>query len=109
MTASSASRLRSKPLRADDVEDAIGTVAEFRVVAAALDFQLIDVFGIDLRADVGGDLGVGDGDAVEEPAGLMASAHVQHVVRHVGAGDVVGDHLGADGSAGAGGFLDVGA
>ena len=37
----------------------------------------------------------------------MAAAHVQHVVGHVGAGDVVGDHLHADGAAGAGSLVDV--
>jgi len=36
--------------------------------------------------------GVGNLDAVDEPCDLMASAHVQHVVRHVCAGSVVGDH-----------------
>ena len=49
---------------------------------------------------------LGNGDAVDEPAGLMAAAHVQHVVGHVGAGDVVGDHLHADGSVGAGSLVD---
>ena len=91
------------------VEDAIGAVAHVGGVAAALGFERVDVLGIDLRADVGGDLGVGDGDAVDEPTGLVAAAHVQHVVGHVGAGNVVGDHLHADGAAGAGGLVDVGA
>ena len=81
-----------------DVEDAVGAVAHVGGVAAALGFKGVDVFGIDLRADVGGDLGVGDGDAVDEPTGLMAAAHVEHVVGHVGAGNVVGDHLHADGA-----------
>ena len=90
-----------------DVEDAVGAVADVGGVTAALGFELVDVLGIDLRADVGGDLGVGDGDAVDEPTGLVAAAHVQHVVGHVGAGDVVGDHLHAQGAAGAGGFIDL--
>ena len=89
-----------------DVEDAVGAVADVGGVAAALGFELIDVLGVDLRADVGGDLGVGDGDAVDEPAGLMAAAHVEHVVGHVGAGDVVGDHLHAEWCGGAGSLVD---
>ena len=90
-----------------DVEDAVGAVADVGGVAAALGFERVDVLGVDLRADVGGDLGVGDGDAVDEPTGLVAAAHVQHVVGHVGAGHVVGDHLHAVGAAGAGSFVDV--
>ena len=54
-----------------------------------------------------GDVGVGDLDAVDEPADLVAAAHVEHVVGHVGAGDVVGDHGHAVGAVGAGGFGDV--
>ena len=76
----------------DDVEDAVGAVADVGGVAAALDFEVVDVLGVDLRAEVGGDVGVGDLDAVDEPGDLVAAAHVQHVVGHVGAGDVVGDH-----------------
>ena len=37
----------------------------------------------------------------------MAAAHVEHVVGHVGAGDVVGDHGHAVGAVGAGGLGDV--
>ena len=91
----------------EHVEDAIGAVADVGGVAAALGFERVDVLGVDLRADVGGDVGVGNLDAVDEPAGLMASAHVEHVVGHVGAGDVVGDHLHAVGAVGAGGLGDV--
>ena len=90
-----------------DVEDAEGAVADVGGVAAALDFDVVDVFGVDLRAEVGGDVGVGDLDAVDEPADLVAAAHVEHVVGHVGAGDVVGDHGHAVGAVGAGGLGDV--
>ena len=63
-----------------DVEDAVGAVADVGRIAAALGFELVDVFGVDLRADVGGDFGVGDGDAIDEPTGLVAAADMQHVV-----------------------------
>ena len=91
----------------DDVEDAVGAVADVGGVAAALDFEVVDVLGVDLRAEVAGDVGVGDLDAVDEPADLVAAAHVEHVVGHVGAGDVVGDHGQAVGAVGAGGLGDV--
>ena len=90
-----------------DVEDAVGAVAEFRAVAAAADFEVVDVFGIELRAEVGGDVGVGDGDAVDEPAGLMSAANVELVVGDVGSGDEVGDHGEAVGASGAGSARDV--
>ena len=86
----------------DDVEDAVGAVADISGVAAALDFDVVDVLGVDLRAEVAGDVGVGDLDAVDEPADLVAAAHVEHVVGHVGAGDVVGDHRHAVGAVCAG-------
>ena len=89
-----------------DVEDAVGAVADGGVVTAALGFELVDVLGIDLGAEVGGDFGVGDVDAVDEPAGLVAAAHVEHVVSHVSGGDEVGDHLHAQGAVGAGGGFD---
>ncbi len=93
----------------DDVEDAVGAVAEVGGVAAALDFEVVDVLGVDLGGEVGGDVGVGDFDAVDEPGDLVAAAHVEHVVGHVGAGDVVGDDGEGVGAVGAGGLGDVGA
>ena len=53
------------------------------------------------------DLGVGDGDSVDEPTGLVAAAHVQHVVGHVRTGNKISDHLHAEGAAGAGSLVDV--
>ena len=91
----------------NDVEDAVGAVAEVGGVGAALDFDVVDVFGVDLGAEIGGDVGVGDLDAVEEPGNLMAAADMEHVVGHVGAGGVVGDHGHAVGAEGAGCEGDV--
>ena len=85
-----------------DVEHSISAVSIFRIVTAALDFEIIDVLGVDLRAQVGGDIGIGYGYAVNEPIDLMAAAHVQHVVGDVCAGSVVGDHRHAVGAVGAG-------
>ena len=93
----------------NDVEDAVGAVAGVCGVAAALDFEVVDVAGRDLRGEVGGDVGVGNLDSVDEPGDLMAAAHVEHVVGHVGAGSVVGDHGHGVSAVGAGCLGDVGA
>ena len=85
-----------------DVEDAVGAVAEFRSVAAAADFEIVDVLGIELRSEVGGDVGVGNGNAVDQPTGLMSSANVELIVGDVGARHEVGDHREAVGAGGAG-------
>src|SRR5438552_610757 len=58
----------------------------------ALDFNGVYVLGIELRPDVGGNAGVGDGNAVEQPGDLMPAANVDLVVDHVCAGNIVGDH-----------------
>ena len=76
----------------NDVEHAIGAVPQVGSVTAAIDLDRVDVAGIDLRADVAGDVGVGNGDAVDHPVQLMSAAHVQHVVGHVRARRVIGDH-----------------
>src|SRR5580704_14530845 len=62
----------------NDVEDAVGAVAYVGGVTATLDFDVVDVFGVDLGGEVAGDVGIGDLDAVDEPADLVASAHVEH-------------------------------
>ena len=98
-----------EPIPGQNVEDAVGAVAHIGRITAALNFESVDVLGVNLRADVGGDLCVGNRNAVEEPTGLVAAVHVQHVVRHVSAGHVVGDHLHAERTAGARSFVDVGA
>ena len=90
-----------------DVEDAVRAVAELGAIAAAIDFDVIHVFGIELRAEILRDGGIDDRNAIQQPCGLVAAAHVEHVVRDVGAGDVVGDHGHAVGAVGAGSALDV--
>src|ERR1700680_734754 len=81
-----------------NVEDAIRAVAKFGAVATAADFQIVDVFGIELRAEVGSDVGIGHGDAVEQPAGLMSAANVKLVVCNVGSRHEVRDHSQAVGA-----------
>src|SRR5262249_48707963 len=74
-----------------NVEDTVGAVAIIGGVAPTLCFERVHVFGIDLRAKIASDVAVGDGDAVKQPAHLMAATDVELVVGEVSAGNVVGD------------------
>src|SRR5258708_35723387 len=80
---------------------------EFRRVLFRSRLQSIDVLGIDLRAEVAGDVRVRDGNTVDQPAHLMAAADVQLIVREIGAGDIVGDYREAVRTRGAGRFLNL--
>ncbi len=75
-----------------DVENSVGAVAEIRGIAATLRFQRVNVFRIDLRAEVAGDVGVGDGNTVDEPTDLVAAANVELVVCQISAGNKVRNH-----------------
>src|ERR1700722_1149929 len=91
----------------DYVEDTVSAVAELGAVAAAIDFEVVDILGIELGAEVGSDVGVGHGDAVDEPTGLVAAADVELVVSEIGAGNVVGDHGETVGAIRAGSLFDI--
>src|SRR6266404_1585986 len=69
----------------NDVEDTVSPVAVLRRITPALDLHDINVFGVELRADVGSDVGVWNGHAVDQPGHLMTAANVQLVVNHIGA------------------------
>src|SRR5262245_25646342 len=90
----------------NDVERAVDAVAVFGGVAAAFDFDHVHVLGVELRTDVGGNVGVGHGDAVDHPGDLMTAADVELVVNHVGARGIGGDEVEAVGPSGAGRFGD---
>jgi hypothetical protein len=91
----------------EDVEDAVGSVPDIGLVSAALSLHLIDVFGVDLGSDVRGYFGIRYGNAIDEPACLVAATDVQHVVAHIGSGHEVGDHLHAQCSCGARSVVDI--
>src|SRR5439155_19459191 len=76
----------------NDVEDAVGAVAKLGAVTSAIDFKVVDVFGVELWPKVGSDISVGHGHAVNKPARLMSAADVELVVGKVCAGHVIGDH-----------------
>ena len=60
-----------------------------------------------MRADVAGDIRIGDSHAIDQPSDLVPAAYVQLVVHHVRSGDVVGDQREAIGPIGARRELDI--
>ena len=90
-----------------DIEFPIGAVAKCGIVAAAQNLHVVDILGIDLRSEVGGNICIRNGDAVDEPGGLVAPPHVQHVVCEVCARGEIGDHRDAVRAVGAGSACDI--
>src|ERR1700733_12894938 len=90
-----------------DVENSIGAVSIVGVVAASLNLEIINVLGVDHRAQIGSDVCVGHRYTVNQPVNLVATAHMQHVVGYVGGRHVVGDHGKAVGAVSARGLGDV--
>ena len=84
------------------IKDAVGPVPVLRLVAASLDFDVVDVLRIELRSHICGDFGVRHGHAINEPAHLVPPANVQMIVHDVCARNVIGDHRQAVGAIGAG-------
>ena len=50
-----------------DVEHTVSAVAIFRRISAALHFQVVDVFRIELRSDIRRDVRIRNRDPVEKP------------------------------------------
>src|SRR5262252_2717936 len=90
-----------------NIEDAVGAVAVVGSVAAALDFECVNVFGVDLRSKIAGDVRVRYGHPINQPTRLVAAANVQLVVREIGARNKVRDHGEAVGSRGSRGLLNL--
>ena len=91
----------------DDVEHSVGAVTEVGLIAAALDVEIVNVERVDGGAYVAGDVGVGDLDTVDKPAELVTAADVKHVMHHVGAWSVVGNHGQAVSATGSGRLDDL--
>jgi len=70
----------------NDVDDAIGAIAELGAVAAAVGLEVVNILGINLRTEGGGDVCIRYRDTIEQPGDLVPAAQVQHVVREVGTG-----------------------
>src|SRR5271168_1065479 len=96
-----------EPAAGDDIEDSVRAVSVVRFIAASLHLQIVNVLRVNHRAQVRGNVRVGDGDAVNQPFHLMSTAHMQHVVSHVGSGNVVGNHGHAVATVGAGSLNNI--
>ena len=64
----------------DDVEDRVRPIPVRRVISTAQRLELIHVLGIELRSDIARDVRVRNRHAINKPADLMATAHMQLVV-----------------------------
>src|ERR1700730_17571610 len=76
----------------DNVKYPIGAVAVLSFVAAALHFEVVDVLGVKLRADVAGDIGVGYRHAIYKPTHLMSTTNMELVMSDIRPRNKVGDH-----------------
>src|ERR1022692_3366690 len=87
----------------DHVKDSISAVTELRAVAPAIDFEIVDVLGIELRPQVGGDVGVGYGYAVGDhgetvgAGGAGSAFDIEAADQRGGSGGVRGNGLGSPG------------
>src|SRR5215470_2476955 len=86
------------------IERAIDAVAVISGISAAPDLHNVHILGIKLRADIRGNIGVGNGNPVHQPRNLMAATYMELVVNHVGTGSVVGDEVEAIRAGGSGCF-----
>jgi hypothetical protein len=75
------------------IEHAVTAIAVSRGIPPALGLQVIDIFWIDLRADIAGDIRVRNGNAIDRPRHLVAAPNVELIVRHPSAGDEIGHHI----------------
>src|SRR5260370_1172227 len=58
----------------NDVEHPICPVAHVRAVTSPIDLHVVDVLRINLRGEIGSNVGIGHRDTVYQPAGLMAQS-----------------------------------
>src|SRR5208337_1645580 len=90
-----------------DIEHSVRAVPIGGIVAPLENFQIIDVLGINLRSQIAGDVGVGDGDAVNQPLDLVTSIHMKEVGCPIGTRYLIRDHLQAIGAVSSRGLLVV--
>src|SRR4051812_13589225 len=84
------------------IEYSISAIAKFRPVSAAAYFQVVNVFGIELRSDVRRDIRIRYWNAIHQPARLVPATNVQLVVDYVSPRNIIGDHRQTIRSAGSG-------
>src|SRR5215472_325581 len=91
----------------NDVEHSIRPVPELGSVAAAIHFHVVDVFGIELRAEIRSDIRVWNRHTVHKPTRLMPSANMKLVMGHVAPRNIVRNHGEAVGSRSTGCSLNL--
>src|ERR1700737_4396891 len=92
-----------------DVKNPVGALAVLRGEAAALDFEVVDVPRIELRADIAGDIRIRNRHAVDEPIDLMSTANVKLIMNDHRTRNEVCDHRKTVGAVCSGSALDVNA
>src|SRR5262245_40809107 len=81
-----------KAAASDNIEHAIGPIAEFCRVASTLDLDIIDVLWVELRTDIAGDIRIRHRHAVNRPGDLMPASYMELIMNHVCPRDEVRDH-----------------
>src|SRR5438874_2674171 len=74
------------------VKDPVSAITIVGGITAALHFERVNVLGVNLRAQVTGDVVIGNRHAVDEPAHLMPATNVELIVSQVRARNKVGNH-----------------
>src|SRR5262249_7012675 len=91
------------------VEGSVSPVAIFGGLPATLNFDSVNILGVELRANICRDVGVGNWNAIQEPGDLVAAADVKLVMNHIRAGSVADNEVQAVGARCAGKFSNFGA
>src|SRR5260370_36477624 len=85
--------LESCPRR--NIENAVSTIAVIGGITPAKDLEIIDVLWINVRADIAGDTGIGNRNAVNLPSDSVSTPDVKLVIRKIGPRNVVRNHADA--------------
>ena len=86
----------------NNVEHAISAIAVFCGITAPSHLEIINIFWIKLRPNVGSNTRVWNRYAIKQPAHLMPAANMEQIMHHVCAGDVIRNHRKTIGLVGAG-------
>ena len=71
------------------IQHRVRAIAEFRRITATLNFEIVDVLRIKLRADRVRDVRVRHRHAIDEPSHLMPAANMQLIVGQIRTGNEV--------------------
>src|SRR5438045_4165384 len=74
------------------IEYAVGPIRKLGGVASALDLNIVDVFRIELRANIAGNICVRHRNTINCPGYLMPASDMELIMNHVTPGHKIGDH-----------------